>query len=332
MSLTFNGTSSKLEISNKLVSAYPATYFIWIKPTSTAVNAFAMGSGGTGEELAIYCASNNARAWQDHLSSGPANPVSTSTIVTSWQPCMAVFTSATSASIYYSSGAVVTADPGNGAANFSAMSRFTIGARPDTGSAYWWGGDLAEAAVWSSALTQANFDSLAAGATPESVAVGTLIDVWDLQTQASTQVGRVSGNVLTATSTSQGATHPITRSAVPTLTSPTGTQTGSSTASGTVSTDTGAGTLYYYASINATETVATIKASGASQAVSATGSQSVSFTGLSASTTYYAHYVHNAAGGDSAASNSASFTTTAGGSTSRNGAGVARFAFGRFTR
>jgi hypothetical protein len=92
--------------------------------------------------------------------------------------------------------------------------------------------------------------------------------------------------------------------AVPVLTSPTGTKTGAKTASGTVSTDTGTGTLYYYASTNASESVATIKASGASQAVSGTGQQNVTFSGLTSATTYYAHYAHNAAGGDSTAANS----------------------------
>lgn len=99
----------------------------------------------------------------------------------------------------------------------------------------------------------------------------------------------------------------------PTLTSPTGTQTGSTTASGTVTTDEANGTLYFLASTNATETAATVKAAS-SQAVSATGSQAVSFTGLTASTTYYAHYCHrDAAGNDSTVANSASFTTAAGG-------------------
>ena len=97
----------------------------------------------------------------------------------------------------------------------------------------------------------------------------------------------------------------------PTLTSPTGAQTGSTTASGTVSTDEGNGTLYYLASTNATETAATVKAAS-SQAVSGTGSQSVSFIGLTASTTYYAHYCHtDAAANDSTVANSASFTTAA---------------------
>lgn len=100
----------------------------------------------------------------------------------------------------------------------------------------------------------------------------------------------------------------------PTLTSPTGTATGSTTASGTVSTNEANGTLYYLATTNSTETAATVKASGASQAVTATGTQNVSVIGLTASTTYYMHYVHrDAAGNDSTVSNSSSFTTNAGG-------------------
>lgn len=96
----------------------------------------------------------------------------------------------------------------------------------------------------------------------------------------------------------------------PTLTSPTGTKTGGTTATGTVSTNEANGTLYRLTSINATETAATVKAAGLMTTVTATGTQSVSFTGLVASTTYYAHYVHrDAAGNDSARVSSASFTT-----------------------
>lgn len=79
---------------------------------------------------------------------------------------------------------------------------------------------------------------------------------------------------------------------IPVLTSPTGTSTGSTTATGSVSTDTSGGTLYRLASTNAVETAATIKAANLTQAVSSTGVQTVSFTGLTASTSYYAHYVH----------------------------------------
>ena len=98
----------------------------------------------------------------------------------------------------------------------------------------------------------------------------------------------------------------------PVLSSPTGTATGSSTATGTVSTDTGTGTLYYLASANATETASTIKTTGASQAVSATGSQSVSVSGLTASTAYYLHYYQeDASSNPSNVADSSSFTTSA---------------------
>jgi hypothetical protein len=99
----------------------------------------------------------------------------------------------------------------------------------------------------------------------------------------------------------------------PVLTSPTGTATGASTASGTVVTDEANGTLYRLASTNATESAATVIAAALTQTVTATGSQSVSFTGLTPSTAYYAHYVHrDAAGNNSGRVSSSSFTTTAG--------------------
>lgn len=96
----------------------------------------------------------------------------------------------------------------------------------------------------------------------------------------------------------------------PTLTSPTGTATGSTTATGTVTTDEGNGTLYRLASTNATETAPTVVAAALSQTVTTTGGQNVSFTGLSPSTVYYAHYVQDdAALNRSARVSSASFTT-----------------------
>lgn len=97
----------------------------------------------------------------------------------------------------------------------------------------------------------------------------------------------------------------------PTLTSPTGAATGSTTASGSVSTNEANGTLYRVTTVNATESAATVKG-GASQSVTATGVQNMGATGLSPGTTYRHHYLHrDAAGNDSAVVSSAPFTTTA---------------------
>lgn len=99
----------------------------------------------------------------------------------------------------------------------------------------------------------------------------------------------------------------------PTLTGATATATSSTTASGAVTTNEANGTLYWLASANSTETAATVKAAQ-SQAVSVTGEQTVSASGLTASTTYYMHFVHrDAADNDSTVASTASFATPAAG-------------------
>lgn len=98
-------------------------------------------------------------------------------------------------------------------------------------------------------------------------------------------------------------------SVAPTLSSPTVTATSSSALSGTVSTNEGNGTLYFLAATSATATAAEVKAGG-SQAVTATGTQTVSITGRAGSTTYYLHFLHRDAGGNDSAVVSSSAVTT----------------------
>jgi hypothetical protein len=106
--------------------------------------------------------------------------------------------------------------------------------------------------------------------------------------------------------------------AAPILTTPTSTKTGPSTATGTVSTDTATGTLYALFSTNANPADTAVKA-GKTQAVSATGVQNVSITGLTPDTVYYPSYLHRSAVGlDSAVVTGPSFRTDA---TSSGGGG-----------
>lgn len=96
----------------------------------------------------------------------------------------------------------------------------------------------------------------------------------------------------------------------PVLTSPTATATGETTADGSVTTDEDNGTLFYLTSANAIEDEADIISLGESQAVIATGAQSVSITGLTENTAYYTHYVHqDDAGNNSNVATSDQFTT-----------------------
>lgn len=139
-----------------------------------------------------------------------------------------------------------------------------------------------------------------------------------------------SGNALSDWSNT--VTKTITQ-ALPTLTSPVDTATGQTTASGTVTTDTLGGTVYAVITTSSTTpTGAQIKAgqthtgaaglSPKSQTVTATGVQTISggFTGLSATTAYFAHYVHETVNGFSNCVSGDGFTTT--GAPSRAYAGV----------
>lgn len=107
----------------------------------------------------------------------------------------------------------------------------------------------------------------------------------------------------------------------PVLTSPTGTQTGSSTATVGVTTDENNGTLYAVVTTSATQpSVAQVKAGqnnggtaaayASSQAISSTGAKTFSATVLAPGTTYYAHFVHtDTALNNSTVSSTSSFTT-----------------------
>lgn len=108
----------------------------------------------------------------------------------------------------------------------------------------------------------------------------------------------------------------------PNLTSPTGAATGSTTATVGATTDEGNGTLYAVVTVSGTApSAAQVKAgqnnSGAaatwsgSVAVSSTGAKTLSATGLTASTAYYAHLMHeDAATNQSTVVSSSQFTTS----------------------
>jgi hypothetical protein len=243
MSITFNGSSSKLihDLGASLGLAYPFALFAWVKPTSGTVNQMVFGAAALSltREAMLYAegaGSGKMRAFHVGDSDGTGAD-STSAVSTSWTPALAVFTSDTSRTIYYGAGAAVTQSSTDTNLLASQLTRLAVGTRAkDDG--LWFAGDIAEVAIWSggTALGQTEFDALAGGAVPSSVSSGTLHDYWSLTTQASTHTGS-NGRVLTATSTSQGATHPI-AGATPILSSPTVVSTGNGIATVRVTTDT----------------------------------------------------------------------------------------------
>lgn len=119
------------------------------------------------------------------------------------------------------------------------------------------------------------------------------------------------GNTSAVASSSTYATPAPADNTDPILTSPTGTPTGQTTATGTVSTNEATGSLFFIASANASENEATLLAAS-SQSVTLAGVQNVNFTGLAPGSTLFNHYLHrDLAGNSSLVSSSASYQTAA---------------------
>lgn len=184
-----------------------------------------------------------------------------------------------------------------------------------------WDGDLARIAWWrGGSPTGGEFASMHGGTAPSSIQAGTLIYYNSLSGGTTPSVGT---NV-SVTGTADRA-DPTFGPTAPVLTSPTGTG-GSLVCSGGVTTDKGNGTLYAVATASATSpSAAQVKAgqdhTGAaalrviSQAVSATGAQSIASGAVTAGTRYL-HFMHeDAATNQSTVVSSASFTVTSGGDT-----------------
>lgn len=220
MAISFNGSSSKLQLSANLLTgtkySNQHSLFAWIKPTSATANYMVGGAGDTAEmeEFGIYAegaVTGKVKGFNKEAG-GTTSVESTTAVSTAWQPVLITWTSTALGvfdhRIYYAGGAVVSNTSSAAQFDPTAMDRFVIGVRmmDDT---LWFNGEIAEVALWSSVLTQGNFDSLAGGALPESIASGSLIDAWTLRTNGN-QTG-VKANVLTASNTSQGGAHPISR-------------------------------------------------------------------------------------------------------------------------
>lgn len=104
---------------------------------------------------------------------------------------------------------------------------------------------------------------------------------------------------------------PVGDTTAPTLTAASGTSTGPTTASGSVTTNEAGGTLFGITTTAATATKKAVQAGGW-KTVTAAGAQNFAFTGLPSSTALYPHYVHvDAFGNVSEVASGSSFTTAA---------------------
>ena len=215
MSVHFNGTTDKLSWTGQLLSAYPYTVFCWIKPSATGTSEIAVDIGKndlTEGAARIYYSASGPEIRSSIISGSTSYICSTAVDAdpSNWQPVMMICTSATDRRIYYKTTSFTGTETTNITPSFASTNRVVVGVAMD-GSSLPWAGDIAELWVWSVARSSSDFTTLAGDTKPEVAFSSNIVEGWTLSTGGADQVGFVS-RTLTATGTSTGATHPITRS------------------------------------------------------------------------------------------------------------------------
>ena len=303
--ITFDGSSQYLELGAKIVSSYPMSLVIWLAaPLDGSGSAAAICQGSTTADAFQWGGfenSSNNKYTSDRSASGgsfTATRTTTPNISNAAYGLLVCVFEATQQTVYYNSnsGTTNTASPSQ---VFSDLNRFLIGAwRRSAGLASFAKMTACEAHVFNTALTSGNVTTLLT-TTPESVSGW--VDGWTLASNSAlTSLGGTRTLTATGSPTTASLPLPYTRASNPILTSPTGTATGATTGSGTVSTTGTDGLLWRKASASAsTDPGAGNEAAAGwtSQAVSASGTQNVTFTGLTTNTAVVPNYLHVSAGG-----------------------------------
>jgi len=217
MGVKLNGSTGFLEYAGRLVSSFPATILMWVG-VDAATDSFVISqtkADGDGDISMFFLNNGSAKLARhrivDNTASAQANVVNT----TAFKLAMAVFTSASSRTMYFSTVGSVATDTGALSDTCSTHNDFLIGAQKGGGNAaaLFFNGAVAEAHVYNVALTATDFTNLAADSVKPEAVTG-WVDGWQLKTAADlTSIGgtrtlTLNGGVTTETV----RTHPIARS------------------------------------------------------------------------------------------------------------------------
>lgn len=182
MARSFNGTTQQLTRATAPLSAYGGTMAAWLRTSSFAAQRWLFQFGSTGDA--------NSRGGLDFATSGALQAVVrngttlrqyTTTATASadtWAHAAATFTSSSNI-LAYLNGSSTGSVTSSSTPTWPAYNNVTFGALRRT--TYTYGlGDVAEAAVWSTVLSQNEIDMLAAGYSPLMVSPQSLTNYWPL--------------------------------------------------------------------------------------------------------------------------------------------------------
>jgi len=218
MSVVLNGSTQYLDLENAAANLtggtmFPCSVSCWMKTTdldqtsalvsiddgSSKQNISQFRGSVAGDYVAAACYDG---AWDLAISS---TGVSSGT----WTHVLVVFNSATDRRVYIDASKQT--DSGSCSSSSGAGGDIGIGCRfPQGTPSLYFGGKIAEVAVWDMALTDANATSLAGGSATDSIQSSNLVYYWSLYGDANSDGGSIGTNLTEYNSpTYDTGDHPI---------------------------------------------------------------------------------------------------------------------------
>lgn len=188
MARTFVAASSQ-QLSNTAltVPARPVTFACWYRPTSLVTTSVMGFFDGTVNEMRRMRLLNTGELVAQDFGSATDGSATTAAIVSTgvWHHLLCVFTSATSRTAILDGGTPAT---NTTSVTPVGLDEFWISGNPPGGGMA--DGDIAEAAIWTEALSVSDASFLARGYAPTFVKPGSLRHYWGLDTGASPEPDR----------------------------------------------------------------------------------------------------------------------------------------------
>lgn len=216
-SFIFNGSSSIIEKSSSVVSAYPFSVAAWIKPDAglPSTAAFAVGGIGSATTARLSLTDPSGTAGNNVVSVQSTNAAGTTATgagPTNWTPgawalVVGVWAASNSRKAYFDTTAGTT-NTGGSSTDLTSYSRTNFGGSYVGGSlGRFFTGKMAYMGMWNVALDATDVANLHGGALPTAVKGANLVfyPVWS----GGSVIDQISGTTLTATAITSDADLPF---------------------------------------------------------------------------------------------------------------------------
>ena len=172
-----SASSQYLEHAAAIHTTYPFTMVSWVSLTGSQLHCLTQyDNSGLTKRWEVLLTTAAIYAFQQNTGSGSASMLVTPG--SSWHHCGGVFEANNNRTVYYDGSSAN--DTTNATGNMSAVNTTAIGRGCVGGTQSYGDGYVAEAAIWSVALTAAEMTLLARGFSPRFVRPASLVAYWPL--------------------------------------------------------------------------------------------------------------------------------------------------------